>query len=150
MNADGTDNAKNTAQAWIDDHLEELLDWHTHIWELAEPAWREYDSQAWYVQKLREEGFEVEDGSAGMPTAFSARWSNGSGPTLLTYAEYDAVPGNSQAATTTETPREELSRFAPGHTDPHFGAGHLHPGRTPSDQTLNADARNYRNAALHG
>lgn len=123
VSADSTTIAKNTAQAWINDHLDELLDWHTHIWELAEPAWREYDSQAWYVQKLREEGFEVEDGSAGMPTAFSARWSSGPGPTLLTYAEYDAVPGNSQAATTTETPREELSRFAPGHTDPHSALG---------------------------
>lgn len=116
-------NAKATAQEWIDEHLEQLLDWHTHIWELAEPAWREYDSQAWYVQQLRQEGFEVEDGSGGMPTAFSARWSNGEGPTLLTYAEYDAVPGNSQAATTREEPREEQSRFAPGHTDPHSALG---------------------------
>lgn len=116
-------NLKATAQAWIDDHLDELLDWHTHIWELAEPAWREYDSQAWYVQHLQEEGFEVEDGSGGMPTAFSARWSNGPGPTLLTYAEYDAVPGNSQAATTSEEPRGSLSRFAPGHTDPHSALG---------------------------
>lgn len=116
-------NAKATAQDWIDEHLAELLDWHTHIWELAEPAWREYDSQAWYVQRLREEGFEVEDGSGGMPTAFSARWFNGSGPTLLTYAEYDAVPGNSQAATAREEPRDDLSRFAPGHTDPHSALG---------------------------
>ncbi|GAA1856347.1 amidohydrolase [Brevibacterium marinum] len=116
-------NAKATAQDWIDEHLEQLLDWHTHIWELAEPAWREYDSQAWYVQRLREEGFDVEDGSGGMPTAFSARWSHGSGPTLLTYAEYDAVPGNSQAATTREEPRGDLSRFAPGHTDPHSALG---------------------------
>ena len=114
---------KATAQDWIDENLEQLLDWHARIWELAEPAWREYDSQAWYVQRLREEGFEVEDGSGGMPTAFSARWSNGPGPTLLTYAEYDAVPGNSQAATTSEEPRGNLSRFAPGHTDPHSALG---------------------------
>ena len=122
-----TDAAKATAQAWIDEHLTQLTEWHTHIWELAEPAWREYRSQRWYVERLRDEGFEVEDGSAGMPTAFSARWSNGpadgSAPTLLTYAEYDAVPGNSQAATTSESPREGLSRFAPGHTDPHSVLG---------------------------
>ncbi len=115
--------AKETAREWIEAHLGDLLDWHTHIWELAEPAWREYDSQAWYVHRLRAEGFEVEDGSAGMPTAFSARWTNGDGPALLTYAEYDAVPGNSQAATTREEPREGLSRFAPGHTDPHSALG---------------------------
>lgn len=118
-----TDEAKETARTWIDENLERLTDWHTHIWELAEPAWREYRSQAWYVQRLRAEGFDVEDGSAGMPTAFSAEWSNGDGPTLLTYAEYDAVPGNSQAASTSEMPREGLSRFAPGHTDPHSVLG---------------------------
>lgn len=118
-----TAEAKATAQAWIDEHLEQLTEWHSHIWELAEPAWREYRSQRWYVELLRAEGFEVEDGSAGMPTAFSARWSNGDGPALLTYAEYDAVPGNSQAASTSEEPRAGLSRFAPGHTDPHSALG---------------------------
>ncbi|MBP2329213.1 aminobenzoyl-glutamate utilization protein B [Kibdelosporangium banguiense] len=121
MNA--PDTAKKTAREWIDVNLERLTDWHTDIWELAEPAWREYDSAAWYVERLRAEGFDVEAGSGGMPTAFSARWSNGSGPTLLTYAEYDAVPGNCQAAATTETPRDGLSRFAPGHTDPHSVLG---------------------------
>lgn len=115
--------AKETARTWIDEHLDELLEWHTHIWELAEPAWREYRSQRWYVELLQDEGFEVEDGSAGMPTAFSAVWSNGEGPRLLTYAEYDAVPGNNQAARTTEAPREGLSRFSPGHTDPHSALG---------------------------
>lgn len=118
-----TDDAKQTARAWIDANLAQLTAWHTHIWELAEPAWREYRSQAWYVELLRAEGFEVEDGSAGMPTAFSAVWRNGAGPTVLTYAEYDAVPGNSQAATTREQPRDGLSRFAPGHTDPHSVLG---------------------------
>ncbi|MCM1013046.1 MULTISPECIES: amidohydrolase [unclassified Brevibacterium] len=120
--------AKATACAWVDDHLGELLDWHAHIWNLAEPAWREYESQAWYVSKLRAEGFEVESGSGGMPTAFFARWTNCSDtglfiPTLLTYAEYDAVPGNCQADATMETPRSGLNRFAPGHTDPHSALG---------------------------
>lgn len=118
-----TGTAKDTARTWIDDHLSELIAWHSYIWDLAEPAWREYRSQAWYVQRLRAEGFMVEDGSAGMPTAFCAQWSNGAGPTLLTYAEYDAVPGNSQAASTEEEPRAGLNRFAPGHTDPHSALG---------------------------
>lgn len=115
--------AKATAMAWIEEHLVRLTEWHTQIWEFAEPAWREYRSVDWYVERLRAEGFEVEAGSGGMPTAFSAVWSNGDGPTVLSYAEYDAVPGNSQAAVTTEQPHEGLSRFAPGHTDPHSALG---------------------------
>ena len=108
---------------WIDRNRQNLSDWHQIIWHLAEPAWREYKSSAWYVKKLREEGFEVEEGSGGMPTAFMATWRNGAGPTIGAYAEYDAVPGNCQAATTKPAPRGGLSRFAPGHTDPHSALG---------------------------
>jgi aminobenzoyl-glutamate utilization protein B len=98
------------------------------IWHYAEPALREYRSAAWYVERLRAEGFAVEAGSGGMPTAFAATWSNrsgdgGDGPTIGAYAEYDAVPGNCQAASTRREPRAGLSRFAAGHTDPHSALG---------------------------
>lgn len=115
--------AKETAREWVKDNLEKLLDWHTEIWEYAEPAWREYRSAEWYVRRLRKEGFTVEENSGGMPTAFAAEWANGDGPTILSYAEYDAVPGNSQAAVTVEQPQDGLSKFAPGHTDPHSALG---------------------------
>lgn len=115
--------SKQTARAWIDEHMGELSAWHSEIFGYGEPAWREYRSVAWYVAKLREHGFEVEEGSAGMPTAFSATWSQGDGPALLTYAEYDAVPGNSQAPVTHQQPREGSSKFAGGHTDPHSALG---------------------------
>lgn len=119
-----TDEAKATARAWIDGNMDRLSQWHRHIWELAEPAWREFQSAAWYVDRLRAEGFTVEAGSGGMPTAFAAEWTNGQGgPVLLTYAEYDAVPGNCQAAGHQEEPRDGLSEFAPGHTDPHSALG---------------------------
>ena len=58
-----------------------------------------------------------------MPTAFAAHWSNGDGPVIGMYAEYDAIPGNCQAATTRKAPRDGLSVHAGGHTDPHSGLG---------------------------
>jgi aminobenzoyl-glutamate utilization protein B len=115
--------SKSTADEWVQEHTEQLSAWTREIWDLAEPAWREYRSAAWYVDRLRAEGFEVEAGSGGMPTAFSASWSQGDGPTLMTYAEYDAVPGNSQAADTRPGPRPGTPRFAAGHTDPHSALG---------------------------
>ena len=115
--------AKQTARQWIDDHFTELSTWHQHIWNLAEPAWREFESAAWYVDLLTSYGFTVESGSAGMPTAFCAEWTHGEGPTLLTYAEYDAVPGNCQAPDTRAAAREGLDTHAPGHTDPHSVLG---------------------------
>lgn len=115
--------AKREALAWVEAHRDELSDWHRVLWHYAEPAFREYKSAAWYVQRLRAEGFDVEEGSGGMPTAFAATFSQGPGPTIAAYAEYDAVPGNCQAATTRCEPRRGLSKYAPGHTDPHSALG---------------------------
>jgi aminobenzoyl-glutamate utilization protein B len=114
---------KEWAHGWVDGHREALSEWHRTIWEFAEPAWREYRSAAWFVDRLQQAGFKVESGSAGMPTAFAAEWSNGPGATVAGYAEYDAVPGNCQAAATSRGPRPGLSEFAPGHTDPHSALG---------------------------
>lgn len=116
---------KQNAWAWVDERRQQLSDWHQHIWELAEPAWREYESCAWYVTTLRGHGFDVEENSGGMPTAFAARWESPAGPgaTVLGYAEYDAIPGNCQAASVVREPRAGMSRFAPGHTDPHSALG---------------------------
>jgi aminobenzoyl-glutamate utilization protein B len=115
--------AKQVALDWVDRNAAELSAWTTTIWDFAEPAFREYRSAAWYVKTLQDEGFTVEAGSGGMPTAFCATYTTGPGPTVATYAEYDAVPGNCQAATTREEPRPGLSRHAAGHTDPHSALG---------------------------
>ena len=112
-----------TADAWVADHRADLSDACATIFGFAEPAWREYRSAAWYVDRLRAEGFAVTEGSAGMPTAFVAEWSNGPGPAVGLYAEYDAVPANCQAAQPAPGPRSGESWLAAGHTDPHSGLG---------------------------
>nr|WP_298409919.1 amidohydrolase [uncultured Halomonas sp.] len=108
---------------FVDRHMPELSEWNQTIWQLGETAWREYRSARFYVDLLRARGFEVEEGSAGMPTAFCAVWDNGPGPTLGGYAEYDAIPGNCQAADVVQRPRDGLSPWAGGHTDPHSALG---------------------------
>lgn len=115
---------KIASKEWIDSHRQEISDWHQIIWNYAEPAWREYKSCAWYVKKLREEGFTVEEGSGGMPTAFCAEWVNLNGKTTIgAYAEYDATPDHSQQAVPYKCPRQGLSRHAAGHVDPHSALG---------------------------
>ncbi|MGH7107312.1 MAG: amidohydrolase [Acetobacteraceae bacterium] len=116
------DERKSFASEWISRHSARFSAFNAEIWNYAEPAWREYRSQAAYVALLRDEGFAVESGSGGMPTAFAAEW--GSGGTLLgSYAEYDAVPGNSQAVVPYREPRPGLHPWAAGHTDPHSSLG---------------------------
>ena len=57
---------------WITANETRMSAFNERIWHFAEPAWREYRSARAYVDFLRAEGFEVEEGSGGMPTAFVA------------------------------------------------------------------------------
>jgi aminobenzoyl-glutamate utilization protein B len=75
------------------------------------------------MDRLEREGYAVERGTAGMPTAFCARWKNGKGPVIAGYAEYDAVPGQSQEPVPYRKPRAQMSRHTAGHTDPHSALG---------------------------
>jgi aminobenzoyl-glutamate utilization protein B len=115
--------AQSAALTWLDRNGAALSADHMTIWNFHEPSWREYKSSSWYMERLDREGFEVERGTAGMPTAFRARWSNGPGPVLAGYAEYDAVPGQSQAPVPHRQPREGTTSRAAGHTDPHSALG---------------------------
>lgn len=118
-----TTSAQQTALACLDELRPQLSTWTRTIFDFGETSWREYQSAAWYVERLRQEGFSVEEGSGGMPTAFCAQWSNGPGPAIGLYAEYDGVPGNCQDADVVKRPRPGLSEQAGGHTDPHSALG---------------------------
>jgi len=113
---------RDTALAWIAANENRFSDFCARIWGHAEPAWREYKSAAEYVELLRAEGFSVESGSGGMPTAFVATWGEGA-PVLAGFSEYDAVPGNSQQVVPYPAPRAGLHPYAAGHTDPHSMLG---------------------------
>ena len=84
---------KASAAEWVNKNEKWISDTHQKIWYLAEPALREYESAAAYVEILKKEGFSVEECSGGMPTAFCAVWGDGE-PVLASFAEYDATPGN--------------------------------------------------------
>lgn len=86
------------------------------LWEYAEIALEESRSAAYLSGILEDEGFTVERGVAGMPTAFVASWGSGS-PILGVLAEYDALPNIGNAAVPERAPRED------GHIHGH-GCGH--------------------------
>ena len=55
--------AQSTALNWVEAARSGLSQDCARIFEYAEPAWREYKSAAWYVERLRadrEEGFRGE------------------------------------------------------------------------------------------
>ena len=73
------------------------------IWEYAEVGYKEVKSAALHVQHLKDAGFTVETGVAGIPTAFVATYGSGS-PAIGILAEYDALPGINQSASAERDP----------------------------------------------
>jgi aminobenzoyl-glutamate utilization protein B len=68
-----------------------------NIWEYAEVGFKENKSSSLLQNTLNNNGFTVEAGVAGMPTAFVATYGNGK-PVIGILAEYDALPGLAQEA----------------------------------------------------
>ena len=73
------------------------------IWDYAEVGYKEVKSAALHIQHLRDAGFTVETGVAGIPTAFVATYGTGS-PAIGILAEYDALPGINQSASAERDP----------------------------------------------
>lgn len=69
-----------------------VRDMSMNLWQYAETALKESESAALLVRVLQQEGFTVEEGVAGMPTAFVASYGSGQ-PVIGVLAEYDALPG---------------------------------------------------------
>ena len=91
------------------------------LWDYAEVGYQEEMSSTLLQNTLSAEGFEIEAGVAGIPTAFVASYGGG-GPVIAILAEYDALPGITQDATPTRNPVENKgAAHACGHNL--FGAG---------------------------
>lgn len=67
------------------------------VWEYAEFGYHEEQSAEKIKSVLREEGFQLEEGLAGIPTAFAGSFGSGR-PVIGILAEYDALPDLSQKA----------------------------------------------------
>ena len=86
---------KQAALAAIEEKKQLVAGVADQIWEYAELSLQEVQSAVLYVRVLRQEGFAVEEGICGIPTAFSASFGTGR-PVIGILAEYDALSGLSQ------------------------------------------------------
>lgn len=91
------------------------------IWNYAEVGYQEEKSSALLQEMLSREGFTIQKGVAGIPTAFVATFGEGQ-PVIGILGEYDALPGLSQDAWPS---RKVLKEGAAGHACGHhlFGVG---------------------------
>ena len=96
---------------------DKILELSDRIFDYAETGFHEFNSSELFEKMLEEEGFTVERGIDGMPTAFKASYGKGR-PVIAFLAEYDALPELSQVGG--ETKRETTGTDNPdGH-----GCGH--------------------------
>ena len=97
-----------------------------NIWDYAEVGFKETKSSVLLQNTLKDNGFKVDIGVAGMPTAFVATYGSGS-PVIAILAEYDALPGLSQENLSAKTP---IANKNSGHGCGHnlFGTGSVAAG----------------------
>lgn len=113
-------NEKKVVIQSLEAKKQQYVDLATNIWNLAELGYKEGKSANLLQSMLKEEGFTIETGVAGIPTAFTATFGSGS-PVIGVLGEYDALPGFSQDAVPF---KKELSGNTNGHACGHhlFGS----------------------------
>jgi len=117
----GAQTSKPDAFKRIDETKAVYDDIAMKIWSYAEIGYKETKSAALLQDRLKQEGFTVQAGVAGMPTAFTASYGSGA-PVIVIMGEYDALPGVSQEAVPEKKARADATA---GHACGHhlFGAG---------------------------
>jgi aminobenzoyl-glutamate utilization protein B len=108
--------AEPSTDAWLDQTRGRWVAVAQRIWETPETALEEKRSSAALAAELEKEGFRITWGIGGEATAFSAVAGSGK-PVVALLAEYDALPGLSQAPG--KAKKETLAENGPGH-----GCGH--------------------------
>jgi aminobenzoyl-glutamate utilization protein B len=85
----------------VESHKSDLIKISDEIWANAETAFEENESSKLLSDYAEKNGFTVELGVAGMPTAFVATYGSGK-PVIGILGEFDALPGISQKASPTK------------------------------------------------
>lgn len=113
-------NEKKAVIQSLEAKKQQYVDVATNIWNLAELGYKEGKSANLLQSMLKEEGFTIETGVAGIPTAFTATFGSGT-PVIGVLGEYDALPGFSQDAVPF---KKELAGNTNGHACGHhlFGS----------------------------
>ncbi|MEZ4945156.1 MAG: amidohydrolase [Cyclobacteriaceae bacterium] len=86
------------------------------IFSFAELGFQEYESSKYLTGLLKENGFEIEMGIAGIPTAWTATWGSGK-PLIALGSDVDCIPKASQKPGVAY--HDPIVEGAPGHGEGH-------------------------------
>ncbi len=115
--AQDIDALKTELESNIDNRAKLVQEMVDSIFSFAEPGFQEFETSAYITGILEDNGFEIEMGIAGIPTAWTAVWANGDGPTIGLGSDIDALLGLSQLPGSAEI--QPLVIGAPGHGEGH-------------------------------
>ena len=88
------------------------------IFSFSELGFHEVETSKYLTDLLEKEGFTIERGVAGIPTAWVATWSQGTGkPVIALGSDLDGIPLSSQKPGVSY--RDEIVPGAPGHGEGH-------------------------------
>jgi aminobenzoyl-glutamate utilization protein B len=108
---------KTLAIQWVQDNEKLSQVMVDKIFSFSELGFQEEASSKYLTDLLKKEGFTIEYGVSGIPTAWFARWSNGPGPVIALGSDVDCIPKASQYPGVAY--HKPIVEGAPGHGEGH-------------------------------
>ncbi len=112
------DDLKEEALGMVEEDAKMVQEIVDMLFSFGELGMQEFETQRYLTGILEDHGFEIELGVAGMPSAWTARWSNGSGePVIALGSDVDGIPQSNQKPGVAY--RDPILSMAPGHGEGH-------------------------------
>ncbi len=116
--AQDLDDLKEEALEMVDANSKMVQEIVDMLYSFGELGMQEFETQKYLTGLLEERGFTIELGVAGMPSAWTARWTHGTGgPVIALGSDVDGIPQSNQKPGVGY--REAIVPMAPGHGEGH-------------------------------
>jgi aminobenzoyl-glutamate utilization protein B len=110
------DQYKQNVGLEVDAMQENIQKWNDSVFSFGELGFQEFETTKFLTDILKQNGFTVEHGVAGIPTAWTARWGSGK-PVIALGSDIDDIPQASQKPGVAY--HDPILEGAPGHGEGH-------------------------------
>src|SRR5438034_2607363 len=110
------DQYKRNVGLEVDAMQENIQKWNDSVFSFAELGFQEVETTKYLTDILKQNGFAVQHGIAGIPTAWTARWGSGK-PVIALGSDVDCIPQASQKPGVAY--HDPIIEGAPGHGEGH-------------------------------
>src|SRR5436190_1240214 len=110
------DQYKRNVGLEVDAMQENIQKWNDSVFSFGELGFQEFETTKFLTAILKQNGFTVQEGVAGIPTAWTARWGSGK-PVIALGSDVDCIPQASQKPGVAY--HDPIIEGAPGHGEGH-------------------------------